>query len=118
MQRHSVSIVGGPIVDTTTEDGPYYLASEVDAEIERLKNVYRELENLYVQQGAIYEGISELLTDGHTSDFMLSFPIVSQVADLLAEIALKQACIDGTRRDTKEKISYLEERACCLPSNK
>jgi hypothetical protein len=36
MQRHSVSIVSGLIVDTTTEDGPYYLASEVDAEIERL----------------------------------------------------------------------------------
>ena len=36
MQRHSVSIVSGLIVDTTTEDGPYYLASEVDAEIDRL----------------------------------------------------------------------------------
>ena len=61
-------------------------------QIATLTNKFRSLENDYVQQGAIYEGISDILRDGNTSDFMLSFEIVRQVSDL-------------------------RERACCLPCN-
>lgn len=55
MQRHSVSIVGGLIVDTTTED-------VVDAEIERLKQENDELRHLGGQHKARIkelEGISK-----------------------------------------------------------
>ena len=82
--------------------------AEKDKEIEGLKKSYRELENNYVMQGAIYEGISDLLRDGGTSDFMMSFPIVSQIADLLSEISLKQICIDEARRDAKAEIAALK----------
>ena len=40
------------------------------------------LENDVVQTSVIYEGISDVLRDGKTSDFMLSFPIVRQIASL------------------------------------
>lgn len=82
--------------------------AEREKEIEGLKKSYRELENNYVMQGAIYEGISDLLRDGGTSDFMMSFPIVSQIADLLSEISLKQICIDEARRDAKAEIAALK----------
>lgn len=61
-------------------------------QIVTLTEKYREIENNYVQQGAIYEGISDILRDGNTSDFILSFPLVARIADL-------------------------RERACCLPLN-
>jgi len=99
----------------TDKDGEYVLyadaqaeLAEKDKEIEGLKKSYRELENNYVMQGAIYEGISDLLRDGGTSDFMMSFPIVSQIADLLSEISLKQICIDEARRDAKAEIAALK----------
>ena len=64
----------------------------IEEERDRLREKYRKLENTYVQEGAIYEGISDILRDGKTSDFMLSFPIVSKILDLY-------------------------NRACCYPSN-
>jgi len=66
--------------------------ADKEAALKEKEDKIRELENLYVQQGAIYEGISDILRNGQTSDFILSFEIVRQVADL-------------------------RERACCLPGN-
>jgi hypothetical protein len=83
-------------------------SGDLKEEIEELKKSYRELENQYVMQQAIYEGISDLLRDGETSDFMMSFPIVSQIADLLSEISLKQICIDEARRDAEEQLAALK----------
>jgi hypothetical protein len=62
------------------------------AEGEGLKKVNSELENQIVEVQAIYEAISDILRDGYTSDFMMSFPLVSKIADL-------------------------RERACCLSLN-
>lgn len=116
MQRYGfASGAAGRIIPLEIKDGDYVLFSdaqaelaEKDKEIEGLKKSYRELENNYVMQGAIYEGISDLLRDGGTSDFMMSFPIVSQIADLLSEISLKQICIDEARRDAKAEIAALK----------
>jgi len=52
----------------------------------------RHLENDVVETSAIYEAISDILRDGKTSDFMMSFSIVSKIADL-------------------------RDRVCCLPDN-
>ena len=77
-------------------------------DIDRLKDANRELENQIVQVQAIYEGISDILRDGATSDFMMSFGIVSQVADLVSEVSLKQRCIDEGKRNAKEEIDTLK----------
>ena len=61
-------------------------------EIAALREKLRVAENDVVQTSAIYEAISDIIRAGGTSDFMLSFPIVSKVLDL-------------------------RERACCMPSN-
>jgi len=52
-----------------------------DAEIKRLQQVIRQLENEYVLQGSLLEAI-EMILDGHEpSDFMLSFPLVRKAWD-------------------------------------
>lgn len=70
------------------------------AEIDRLRARVKELEgqilileNTSASDNAIYEGISDILRDGDTSDFIKTFQIVSDVLDL-------------------------RERACCSPENK
>jgi hypothetical protein len=45
----------------------------------------RELENAYIEQGAILEWIQRILDGIEVSDFALSYPIVRQVWDLKQE---------------------------------
>ena len=56
-----------------------------DAEIKRLQQAFRQLENDYILQGSLLEAIEQIL-DGHEpSDFMLSFPLVRKVFDACAK---------------------------------
>ncbi len=45
----------------------------------------RELENQFILQGSILEGIEDILAGREVSDFVMSFPLVRWVYDLVKE---------------------------------
>jgi len=54
-----------------------------DTGIKSLKMQLKQLLNDYVSQGAILEAIEQVLDGQEPSDFMLSFPIVRRVWDVI-----------------------------------
>ena len=54
-----------------------------DTEIKNLKAKLRNIENDYVQIGAILEAIEQALDGQEPSDFMLSFPLVRKAWDVI-----------------------------------
>ena len=54
-----------------------------DAEIKRLKQVIRQLENEYILLGSLLEAVEMILDGNEPSDFMLSFPLVRKAWDVI-----------------------------------
>jgi|GEM_PF-4578292 len=56
------------------------------AEVKRLREENRELINKYVEIGSWVKTISDILEGKEPSDFMLSYPLVREVADKVSEV--------------------------------
>lgn len=51
----------------------------------KIAEIIRVLENQLVESNTVLEAISDLLDGKEVSDFMLSFPIVRQIDDLIVD---------------------------------
>lgn len=88
-----------------------YLRQEVkdlQAENAELKTKNRELENHIVLEGSISEWIEAALSGENVSDFALSFPVVREIADLKAQLAVETAQRENAERLLREFPASVE----------